>query len=359
MVADLDKRSLSPDGFGADHGYMRRGQTLLLAFVVLLLAVPVAGADDKHKDSLRAVGVSADHATLQAWAQPLSGGATSVSFEYGTSTEYGTTVAAAPKTLPGKGGTASASVHGLEPDTTYHFRAVLTVGPLRVAGPDATFKTPAAPGPKPPAAEPTPGAPDPSGDDKSSDAPPPAPVHAPEAPVLGRTVAVGPRAGDVAVLKPHGRRFVPLTAGDTVPSGSVVDATDGTVALTSALDAHGRTQTGEFTGGRFLVRQSKHGRGMIDLYLRGSLASCRAGTASIARKHKRGRALWGHDHGGRFRTHGATSVATVRGTRWLTKDTCAGTVTRVTRGVVAVRDQVRHRTVVVRAGHSYLARHRR
>jgi hypothetical protein len=40
----------------------------------------------------------------------------------------------------------------------------------------------------------------------------------------------------------------------------------------------------------------------------------------------------------------------------LTEDTCAGTRTRVTEGSVAVRDLNRKRTVIVRAGHSYLAR---
>ena len=50
----------------------------------------------------------------------------------------------------------------------------------------------------------------------------------------------------------------------------------------------------------------------------------------------------------------------MRGTRWLTVDRCDGTLTRVTHGAVSVRDFLRHRTVLVRAGHSYLARaHRR
>jgi hypothetical protein len=46
----------------------------------------------------------------------------------------------------------------------------------------------------------------------------------------------------------------------------------------------------------------------------------------------------------------------VRGTRWLTLDRCDGTLTRVTNGAVVVRDYRRHRNVVVRAGHSYLAK---
>jgi len=49
----------------------------------------------------------------------------------------------------------------------------------------------------------------------------------------------------------------------------------------------------------------------------------------------------------------------VRGTLWLTADRCDGTLTRVTRGRVAVHDFRRRRTVLVRAGKSYLARARR
>ena len=39
-----------------------------------------------------------------------------------------------------------------------------------------------------------------------------------------------------------------------------------------------------------------------------------------------------------------------------TVDRCDGTLTRVVEGSVRVRDRVRHRTVIVRAGRSYLAR---
>ena len=56
---------------------------------------------------------------------------------------------------------------------------------------------------------------------------------------------------------------------------------------------------------------------------------------------------------------GSYSAATVRGTEWLVQDTCAGTLTRVTQGTVLVRDKVRRRNVILRAGRSYLARPRR
>ena len=68
------------------------------------------------------------------------------------------------------------------------------------------------------------------------------------------------------------------------------------------------------------------------------------------------RSLWARDRGGRFRTYGNNSVATARGTAWVTTDRCDGTVTRVREGAVAVKDRRTGRTVIVRAGRSYLAR---
>jgi hypothetical protein len=65
--------------------------------------------------------------------------------------------------------------------------------------------------------------------------------------------------------------------------------------------------------------------------------------------------LWGNGKG-KFRTTGKYSSATVRGTIWLTQDECDGTLTKVKRGVVQVRDFKRKKTLTVKTGHSYLAR---
>ena len=46
----------------------------------------------------------------------------------------------------------------------------------------------------------------------------------------------------------------------------------------------------------------------------------------------------------------------MRGTRWLTEDRCNGTLTRVERGTVTVRDFAKKRNVTVRAGKQYFAR---
>jgi ferric-dicitrate binding protein FerR (iron transport regulator) len=86
-----------------------------------------------------------------------------------------------------------------------------------------------------------------------------------------------------------------------------------------------------------------------------------AGVSRMAKSKKTPvhKLIWVKDKHGRFRSHGQNSVATVRGTLWLTKETCAGTLTRVKEGAVAVRDLRRKQTVIVRAGHSYLARRAR
>jgi hypothetical protein len=48
----------------------------------------------------------------------------------------------------------------------------------------------------------------------------------------------------------------------------------------------------------------------------------------------------------------------VRGTTWYVADRCDGTLTRVTKGSVSVRDLGTGRTTIVRAGHTYLAKRR-
>ncbi len=44
------------------------------------------------------------------------------------------------------------------------------------------------------------------------------------------------------------------------------------------------------------------------------------------------------------------------GTKWLVEDKCTSTLTRVARGRVSVRDFVKKKTVIVRAGKKYVAR---
>jgi hypothetical protein len=189
------------------------------------------------------------------------------------------------------------------------------------------------------------------------------------APVLGRRVNVTPVSGTVLIgvrsrgaarASQKGLRFVPLRAARQVPTGSFLDTRRGTVRLQSARNTRGAVQSGQFTRGLFQVLQSRRraARGLTDLVLKGgSFNRCgaRGGRAGAALSRRTIRRLRSNARG-RFRTRGRYSAATVRGTVWTTTDRCDGTLTRVSRGRVAVRDFRRRRTITVRAGRSYLAR---
>ncbi|MCW3004856.1 MAG: repeat containing protein [Conexibacter sp.] len=365
-----------------------------------------------------AQSVTATEATLRAKFQALLGG--SVDFEYGTTTAYGSTTG--PVSISGllAAQVVTVRVTRLQPSTTYHLRAVAGSA-LEVAyGRDVTFVT-GAPGATPTSGpDDIPGIDDSAGPGPSPDDPAPAgsgaagsgssgsdssgsgsagsgsagsgstgsgstgsgstgsgedagrsPTDAGAAPkpMLGRTVAAAEIRGSVIVTTPSGTP-VGLGAATALPSGTVIDTRNGTVELTSALDRKGATQKGRFWGGVFEVRQSRASKGLTQLSLRGGdFSSCgpaggAAGAhpptlAHAAAAAKPPRSLWGSDHHGRFQTRGRGSVATVRGTRWLTEDRCDGTLTRVVDGAVAVRDLRRSRTVLVTRGHRYLARVKR
>jgi len=188
------------------------------------------------------------------------------------------------------------------------------------------------------------------------------------APVMGESMGITRASGTVHVRLPGSTGYVSLAVAGSVPPGAVVDARHGTVVLRSAIDAKGGTQAATIRGAVFEVRQSATGKGLTDLLLKGGRPKgCPApGTPAVARaamahgtvttaKRKQDR-LWARDNNGRFRTRGRNSVATVRGTRWSTRETCAGTLTRVMDGAVDVFDMRTHRTARVRAGHTYLAR---
>ena len=289
-------------------------------------------------------------AILQGSINP-SDKTTTYYFEYGTSTGYGamTTQATLPKSKEWQA--VSAVITGLSAGSTYHYRIVSWNGggtKDKTVGSDHTFTT-ASPS-NPPETGGT--QPDHSGDASPADG---------LRPTLGSSVVVRAVAGRVLVRRPGSDRSVRLATDTEVPFKSEIDASHGRITLTSARPS-GRTQTGRFGGGRFQLRQGR--RGYVDLYLRGracpkSGRHAHVGSTSTASARKRRPThLWGHDHGGRFRTHGRHSQATVRGTRWLVADRCDGTLTLVTKGSVVVRDTVRHRRLVLHAGERYLARNR-
>jgi hypothetical protein len=89
-----------------------------------------------------ASNITTDSATLNGTVNP-NGGATSYHFEYGTDTNYGTSVPV-PDGDAGSGTIAvaeSANVTGLSPSTVYHFRLVASNSGGTTNGNDATFTT--------------------------------------------------------------------------------------------------------------------------------------------------------------------------------------------------------------------------
>jgi hypothetical protein len=203
-------------------------------------------------------------------------------------------------------------------------------------------------------------------------------------PVAGKSVNVNVVSGQVFLKLPAGRSgraagpakgFVPLTGQMQIPVGSQLDTRKGRIALTSVADTGGKkTQASDFYDGIFQVKQSvpkkkpKKAKALItDIVLKGQLARSACAPLKGARsatidKKKGPKAvlgkLWGNGKG-KFRTNAKYSSATVRGTIWLVEDRCEGTLTKVTRGTVSVRDFKRKKTVTVKAGHSYLARAQR
>ncbi len=174
-------------------------------------------------------------------------------------------------------------------------------------------------------------------------------------PVTAKFVNVEPVKGVVTVRRPGGRARR-LAEGEQIPTGSVVDTRRGTVRLFST-GAGGKIQNALFFDGLFKVTQTKGAKPVTNLKLTEKLARCpkaaKKKASSSARRKKR--RLWG-DGRGSFRTSGRRSAATVSGTRWLVQDDCKGTLTRVARGKVRVRDFKRKKTVTVKAGRSYRAR---
>jgi hypothetical protein len=200
-------------------------------------------------------------------------------------------------------------------------------------------------------------------------------------PELGEEVNVGPVPGSGPVFfavprsggnargaaraSQKGLNFRPLRQARQVPVGSFLKTRQGTVELVSATGSGrpgAQTQSGTFRGGVFQVLQSRNrrARGLTTLSLKGSSFSrCgqgQRGLAGAAQVSRRTIRRVRSNARGNFRTRGRNSAATVRGTVWITADRCDGTLTTVKRGRVAVRDFRRKRTVIVRAGKSYLAR---
>jgi CSLREA domain-containing protein len=189
-------------------------------------------------------------------------------------------------------------------------------------------------------------------------------------PKNGEKVIVKPEEGKVLIKLPGKKKYVPLKELKEIPVGAVIDATNGRVTLTS-IAPDGTEQTAEFFGGVFRVKQ-REGSGLVVLELldtdvcpapqtnsaqggKGASPRATASSASFRPKSATAGKLWGSGHGN-FRTEGHDGSATVEGTIWLVEDRCNGTTFfRTRRGIVKVRDFVKHKSLPLPAGKTYLA----
>jgi 6-phosphogluconolactonase (cycloisomerase 2 family) len=277
--------------------------------------------------------------------------ATTAYFQYGLDKKYSQVGASGPnytaQTQPQTVGSdftthgvGPATVTGLVPNALYHVRLVATNSAGTTFGQDVTFTTAAAP--------------------------------APGSPTLGQTFNIKPVSGLVLVdINGH---LVPLTELTQIPSGVPIDTLHGTLELITATgdggggahDAAAKTQHGEFSGAVFRLSQQTRGagKGLVTLMLalsafKGapSQSICKShGTAAdaTAASSRTIQLLHASAHG-KFRTSGRYSAATVLGTIWTVSARCDGTLTHAIKDEVSVTDFVRHKTIILHAGQSYLA----
>jgi uncharacterized repeat protein (TIGR01451 family) len=229
--------------------------------------------------------------------------------------------------------TVSASLTGLIPGGRYHVRLVASNSAGTTFGPDQTFTATAA-------------------------APPPPPV-------LGKSQNIKPVSGTVFIRTPNGQ-FIPLTGAIQVGSGAVIDALHGSLQVLAAI-GKGKTEQGVFGGAIFKLTQQRTGRekGLVTLSIvegafqgAPSYALCtkhKATDGSAASLSSRTLQLLHASAHGKFRTSGRYSAATVRGTIWTVADRCDGTLTHDVTDSVAVNDFVRHKTIILHAGQTYVA----
>lgn len=242
--------------------------------------------------------------------------------------------------------TVSALASGLVPNALYHVRLVATNSAGTTLGPDVAFST--------------------------QKTPPPG------RPTLGKTFNIAPVSGIVLIL--INGQLVPLTELQQIPTNTVIDALHGTVTLTTAVPGAGgardaaatgkkkskvRTQKGTFGGAVFKITQAGSGLATLKLVegaaFKGAptYASCKAhkaADATAAALSSRTLQLLRSSAHGKFRTTGHYSAATVRGTRWTVADRCDGTLTHDVTDSVVVSDFVHHKTIILHARQSYLAK---
>jgi hypothetical protein len=212
---------------------------------------------------------------------------------------------------------------------------------------------------------------DPVGPVTGPSAPPPPKVVEPLEPEHGISFLAKPVGGSVTVKLPGASGFTPLDGLEKIPVDSVIDTRGGTVNITAATGNLGDTtedNTVNFWDGLIRIEQSGDTNAAATARLveklrcgkkKGGEAKLRKSSGPLATKSgKRRRRVWGSGHGN-YKTSGGGGTGSVRGTTWLTKDTCRGTFFKVTDGIgISVFDFDLGQTFNLGPGQSYFARNR-
>ena len=184
-------------------------------------------------------------------------------------------------------------------------------------------------------------------------------VSSPPPPVLGETVGLARISGNVIVRYPGRRRH-----GQIVHLRGSLDAPDRKRDRQPARARAPRVLAGRKEAPARRL-QGRHLQGEADegprrthrcdsawrpvRVLEGHGGDAQAAALTTTRR------LWGRGRG-RFRTRGRSSSGSVRGTKWLTVDSCEGTLTVVVEGTVVVHNFATGEDIPVHAGDRYFAR---
>jgi hypothetical protein len=180
-------------------------------------------------------------------------------------------------------------------------------------------------------------------------------------PLTGKTAMTAPLRGTVTYQPPvkagsaaraaqseDGAPFVALDERQILPVGAIVDATKGALRLTVS-GARGRSESIDLSGGMFVFRQTAKGRTTFQLT---TVEANPCATGDRKRVLQRLTA----SGAGTFSIRTRFAESSAGRARWTVEDRCDGTRTKVTRGVVTVRDLAAKRTRRVRPGHTHIAR---
>jgi hypothetical protein len=196
---------------------------------------------------------------------------------------------------------------------------------------------------------------------------PPPPIE----PEHGISFLAKPADGTVTIKPPGASGFTPLDGLQKIPVDSVIDTRGGTVNITAATGELGDTtedNSVNYWDGLIQVQQSGDTNAAATARLVQKLR-CRKGKGRQAKATKSSeplatasrrsrRRVWGSGHGN-YKTSGSGGTGSVRGTTWLTKDTCRGTFFKVTDGIgITVFDFDLGQSFDLGPGQSYFARNR-